>query len=378
MREQGRWGILRIVGIFAWFAAIAAGCAAPEHDCYELRNCPRATRVDAGSEQAGEAGAAGESPFDDAEAGAPPSMRIGHAGESPASSAQVAPPRIVRVSPSDGAVGVAADCALVIQFSQAMASDATEAAYSSTDLPAEAVTFVWSDDAHTLTITPRAPLQYAMAIPAQSYQWGFASGAVDRLGNAIEPSSFRFSTLREAALVVPADPERTGSFTTLGTEGMNNCQRHPKAMYEPTVCVGDDSYDARYTGFLSFDLSALPSNVARFSSVRLLASAITHGAPDQLGVSRVEHLAFGEIGQAALNAAEGSSLGPIYGGQSLPSKTLLQLSLDLTATVGADYFAGNALSQYRLAFERGLENGQWDDLELPTSQIRLSVVYLVP
>ena len=373
MGEQRHWGILRIGAIFAWLAAMGAACAAPEHDCYELRNCPR---VDAGSEQAGEAGAPFAEPFGDA--GAPPSMRIGRAGAGPGSSAAAAPPRILRVSPSDGAVGVAADCALVIEFSQAMASDATETAYRSTDLPPEAVTFTWNDDARVLTITPQVSLKYATAVPAETYQWGFEAGAADRQGNALEPGSFRFSTLREASLLMPADPERTGSFTTLGTEGMNNCQRHPKAMYEPTVCVGDDSYDARYAGFLSFDLSALPSNVARFSSVRLLASAITHGTPDQLGASRVEHLAFGEIGEPALSAIATSSLGPIYGGQSLPSKTLLELSLDLTATVGADYFAGNALSQYRLTFERGLDNGQWDDLELTTSQIRLSVVYLVP
>jgi hypothetical protein len=183
--------------------------------------------------------------------------------------------------------------------------------------------------------------------------------------------------LRQAVLEVPADPELSGNWTSFGSEGVNNCRRNPKASYAPTVCIGDDLYDARYTGFLSFDLSALPANVVAFSSVRLLASATLHGAPDKLGASRFEHVSYDELGSAA-ELAPGALLGPIYGGQSFPSKTQLELSFDVTRTVAEDFAGERRYTQYRLAFERGSENGQWDDIELATSQVRLGVVYLVP
>lgn len=361
------------VGVIA-VAVWLSGCAAIEHDCYEMRNCPR---TDAGSD----AGAGGADAGDES-AGAPQSLFVGRAGSAGSALSDAAapdiPPSIVSVSPSDGAVGVAEDGEIVIVFSQAMDRQATEAAYESEDLPSAAVSVTWSDDDTTLTLRSLEPLRYSQTVPAREYRWGFGDRARDRLGRALPAQSFRFSTLREATLDVPVDPERTGNWTSFGSEGINNCLRKPlKASYAPTVCVGDDLYDARYVGLLSFDLSALPANVVAFSSVRLLASATLHGSPDKLGASRFEHVSFDELGDAALSSA-GSLLGPIYGGQSFPSKTQLELSFDLTRTLSDDFRAGSSRSQYRLRFERGSENGVWDDLELPTSQIRLSVVYLVP
>jgi hypothetical protein len=279
---------------------------------------------------------------------------------------------------------------IVITFSQPMDTAATEAAYESTDLPATALGFSWNDSATTLTLSPRAPLEYALgsdgdseqvALPALVYHYGFNGKAADQLGQALAPVQFAFSTLRQASVELEADGERTGNWTVGEGEGIHNCLRKPKPQYEPTVCIGDDIYNVRYVGFVSFDLSALPKTIAQFSSARLLANALVHGMPRELGASQLEHLTYGELDETALAAAPISAQSPLFVASSLIDQARLTLNLDVRAELADDYehrTARGKRSQYRLAFAKVVNNDHWDDVELPTSSIRLSLSYLVP
>ena len=112
-----------------------------------------------------------------------------------------------------------------------------------------------------------------------------------------------------------------------------------------------------------------------------MASAIVHGTLDGLGANHLEQVAFGEIGAAALGATAHLSLGSLLGEGNYVDKTQIQLSVDLTAAVAADYANRTAranLTQYRVGFSEVLANGHWDDIELPTNDIRLLTTYLVP
>jgi hypothetical protein len=294
------------------------------------------------------------------------------------------------MTPADGALGVRSDAQLVIQFSQPMAKDSVEAAYHSSDLPTAQVSFVWNERRTELTISPTLPLQYAtgaaaadgsVAFSAKAYAFGFHAGASAQNGDALPELAFSFRTLRQVSYAVPADTQLTGSWTDGEGEGIHNCARSAKPPYVATVCVGDDLNNVRYDGFLSFDLSALPAGIVEFSSARLQASARVFGSPERLGDNRLAHVWFAELGPAALSAASLAVLGPFYTAADLPQGTLLLLSQDLTGSVIDDYAnraARAGRSQYRLSFANVTANRDWDDLELPTANIRLATTYLIP
>ena len=383
--------------IFVWGALglAALACSARHHDCYETRNCPEADApIDIGSDDdwwntsdGGEAGQARDpEPGNAGSADTAGSSAAGDGGAPPANG----PARVLRVSPNDGALGVSADARIVIAFNQPMDTAATEAAYESDDLPATELDFSWNESATTLTLSPRSGLRYASgaegagdepAFPARVYHYGLSARAQDRQGQPLAAASFSFSTLRQVNAVLPADAERTGNWTDGEAEGIHNCMRTPKAGYEPTVCVGDDPNNVRYTGFLSFDFSALPSGIERFTSARLLANASVHGTPEALGASRLEYVTYAELGEAALGATAHSAASPLFVAENLIDQAQLALNLDVSSALSNDYEKRDARmnrSQYRLAFAKVLTNAHWDDVELPTSSIRLAVSYLVP
>ncbi len=258
---------------------------------------------------------------------------------------------------------------------------ATEAAYRSSDLPRAALSFSWDEGQRLLTLTPRAPLSYGTATMSLGYHYGFDGTARDERGQALPAVEFSFRTLRQAALELWPDSERSGTWSDAQSEGIHNCSRHPQAPDEPTVCIGDDSQNARYWGFLSFDLGLLPEQATRIDSARLSALANVYGAPEALGQSSLELVAFETLGEAALNAAPRAVLAPFVNAASLATHDPIALSVDLSAPVAEDYENRVALqyrSQYRIGFAQGSANSRWDDLELSTKSIRLAVGYLVP
>ena len=98
------------------------------------------------------------------------------------------PPTLVSSSPANGAVNVAVDAALSLTFSEAIDQNVLNAsAYPEID----AVSFVWSNEGKTLTVTPITPL-----IDNQQYTIVFLPGAFqDLAGNPNTTSTtIRFST----------------------------------------------------------------------------------------------------------------------------------------------------------------------------------------
>ncbi len=391
-----------------WFVA----CSGLNHDCVELRNCrgpeaiiegrPRDDWWENGgtgpSEWPGgfEPGGAG---FDlagapDQAAGAPSAAEAagagqaagaagtaGAAGSTDSVDSPLEPPRVVGVSPIDGARGISNDIRIAIAFSQAMDRAATEAAYHSSDLPRAALSFSWDEGQRVLTLTPRAPLPYGTGAVSLSYHYGFDGTARDLHGRALPAVEFSFRTLRQVALELWPDSERTGNWTDRQDEGIHNCLRHPQAPYEPTVCVGDDPQNVRYWGFLSFDLSAIPAQATQIASARLLALANVYGTPEALGKNCLEHVEFDTLGEAALNAAPSAVLGLFFNAAGLATGSPIALNVDLSAAIAEDYENRIALqhrSQYRIGFAQGSANSRWDDVELPTNGIRLAISYLVP
>ena len=378
-----------------------SACSGDAHDCDETRTCPEPLGfIDAGNfDDWWSAGAAGES---DAASGSTPSAAggaldtAGTAGaggatagdadaDSQAGCASVEP-RVLSVSPADGATGVTSDAVIVITFNCPMDGPAFEAAYHSADLPVSSLTFTWNDTRTAVTLKPKTGLVYQAGpvqpgtepqFAAKQYHFGFSDLGCNSFGRPLASGSFTFATLREASTGLSANPELTGNWTDGEGEGVHNCLRSAAAPYVPTVCIGDDSNNVRYTGFVSFDLSQLPQAIAEFESASLTGSAVTYGATAALGPNLLEHVAFSELGGAALLAPPSESLGAFYAGAGLPNGSRFELVADVTQAVAGDYSDGRR-SQFRLRFAEIAANFGWDDIELPTSDIRLSTTYLLP
>jgi len=383
-------GNCRVYGLILGGFLVPA-CSGFEHDCVETRDCsgPKGFIEAGGADdwwQPSEGGAGGDwgasLPLPEAGSAGAAGSTVGTIGNRPPPGSEA--PGVLVVTPADGATGQHSDQTIVIQFTEPMNSEATEGAYQSNDLPAASVSFTWDDGRTALTITPRAGLPYAagtLATPANTYHWGLDGSARTHAGQALAAVQFSFSTLRQVSSELRADPARTGTWTDGEGEGLHNCVRAAKAPSQPTVCIGDDANNVRYTGFLSFDLSVLPDQITSFVSARLQANAVTYGTPEALGASRLEHVSFEQLGDAALRAAPLVPLGAFWGGPSLLNVTQLVLSEDLTGAVQDDYAnraARQSRSQYRLGFAQLSADGSWDDLELPTNGIRLGLTYLLP
>ena len=120
----------------------------------------------------------------------------------PPAAGDTTPPSIVSVTPASGTVGVTSDSVITVTFSEAMDRAATVAAYTSTELPATAVTFEWNAAGTILTIRPKNPLAYKQVgelhEPAMQYSIGFTTAARDLAGNPLAAFTSIFKTLRAA------------------------------------------------------------------------------------------------------------------------------------------------------------------------------------
>jgi hypothetical protein len=393
---RGNWAV---VGLVCGLSGLAvSACSGAEHDCSETRTCHAPVGyIDAGNFDnwwsagaSGEDSSSGDPQGADADAAATISQG-GEGGESPADpSGNGELARVSGVSPADGATGVDSDAEIVITFSGPVDESAIEAAYQSSDLPAAALTFVWNAGRTALTLKPKSALTFqagapdasgAVSFPPKTYHYGFNLLACATSNALFAGCDFSFSTLRQASSELAAIPSRTGNWTDGEGEGIHDCLRSAKAPYVPTVCIGDDSNNVRYTGFVSIDLSPLPVGIVRFSSARLTADALVYGSPSELGPSLLEHVAFGVLSQAALTAPTLANFGAFYSGTGLASGSHLELSEDVASAVTADYASRRTddnLTQYRLSFANIDPEGVWDDIELPTSGIQLSTIYLLP
>lgn len=301
---------------FIFLAALAAPALAACSQA-DLDPGAAASEGEAGSDglagQAGSGGAFGSTTSDDArsDAGAPGAAGAGNAGEtnggyhrshSPKpgvrtpSAVDTAAPRIVAVSPENGARGVTADALVRIEFSEPMDEASTVAAYRSSSLSAEDVTFIWNETHTVLAIRPEQPLRYAKAtlepgaaptLPPESYAYAFSSEARDLAGNPLTglgtDAPISFATLRQLSQQLAAVPELSGTLLS-----------HDQA---PPLF-----------GFLSFDLDELPAGISR-----LLSGAVHPGKglePNAVAPLELRFVSahFAVLDESAITAGPGTLL----------------------------------------------------------------------
>jgi Bacterial Ig-like domain len=199
-------------------------------------------------------------------------------------------PTVVSVDPPDGATGVKSDAIITITFSAAMDTEATQAAYQSTDLLPSDVSFYWSDDATVLEIEPTNFLEYARGsgttFAAKQYAFSITDLAKDANGNSLSPFSSSFSTLRAV------------SNTCLGIVNLEGAAFSNSAvdLNGSVIEVGDYSDNGGVRGFFSFDLSTcLPPEGYPVSYAELnMYKIVTEGKPQELGFMTLEHLDYGD------------------------------------------------------------------------------------
>jgi hypothetical protein len=199
-------------------------------------------------------------------------------------------PIVLSVDPPDGATGVTSDAIITITFSKAMNTEATQAAYESSDLLPSDVDFFWNDEATVLEIEGKNFLEYARGegttFPAKQYVFGITAAAKDIDGNSLEPFSSSFSTLRAIS------NSCLGMLDLEGQVQSNNAI----ALNGSVIEVGDSSDSSSIRGFFSFDLSpCLPPDGQPVSYAELnLYKFVTDGNPQELGFLTPEHLDFGD------------------------------------------------------------------------------------
>jgi hypothetical protein len=159
----------------------------------------------------------------------------------------------------------------VIEFSEPMDEVATESAYTSENLPSEAVAFSWNETGTELTVTPNEDLLFAIGwvaedIVAQRYQYGL-SGATDLAGNALADLNVHFDTARMVLAVAPV--------VNIATGAVNLSTGVPVAMFGS----GDTESGEVYRGYVTFELPTLPEE--RIDSLILFQTQQTAvaGAP---------------------------------------------------------------------------------------------------
>ncbi|WP_309571825.1 Ig-like domain-containing protein [Deinococcus sp.] len=168
-------------------------------------------------------------------------------------------PSVVSISPANGERGVLADASIVVTFSKAMDQAATQAAYRSADLSAAAVTFAWNTDSTVLSIQPNAPLAVAhgssFTLPAKRYEFSLTGTAKDKAGTTLGLTNSGFTTLRNITVVLPSVPALDGEEYREGSSFVT-------VLNAPVLYVGDTLNNGGILGLLTFDLSAIPADLA--------------------------------------------------------------------------------------------------------------------
>jgi hypothetical protein len=263
--------------------------------------------------------------------------------------ADVTSPSVLSVSPSIDASGVKADQPIVITFSEPMSQGATQAAYQSADLPASSVSFLWNSDSTTLTLKPKAPLEYAMgeagtdfarAPQAKRYVFQVGPMATDIAGNALALFSSSFTTLRRVGM------EFRGP---IGMDGAVDSQGLVDAS-SGFINIGDGVNDEQKKGFFSFDIRALPVEISAIESaiMRIYHSTGT-GTSASLGNLTVEHVTYTSLVPILFSSP---SLAKLNTFPLVPTDTYGETLVTDAFRKDVELRASQASrSQYRLAFD---------------------------
>jgi len=281
------------------------------------------------------------------------------------------PPELLSAFPGDGYRGFKASDQIVLEFSEPMDTASVEAAFMLTrdGVTAWPVTLTWEDDGRRVRIQPNPPLPYSPNANDETFFWKLADTAKDPAGNPL-PQSYeaRFTTLRTLTVRLPAEAIDGMTFSPPGTVELSNST----ATY---TWVGDrDTGKCAYT-FFSFDMSALPSDLAFLQDAVLLAYASgVVGTPytDLGGVLELDHVDYGET----LEDAD-AALPPLTDANGDPETRQASTSWTsgwyavpaLQDWLQQDLEAGRAHFQLRYRFPAcSDDDGQHDYLSLATSE----------
>jgi hypothetical protein len=278
-------------------------------------------------------------------------------------------PSIVSTFPEHGATGVLAKDVIVIEFSEPMDQEATEAAYASEDLPSEGVTFSWNETSTELTITPNEDLLFAVGwvpadIVAERYQYAL-SGASDLAGNALPDLDVQFDTARMVLTVAPVVDIATGA--------VNLSTGASVAMFGS----GDSASGEVYRGYVTFELPPLPAE--RLDSLILFQTQqnAVSGAPFTNLVTEDHALC---LMPASFSNAEDVELmempKPFANLSTAPE--LGERSVDVTSVVEPLYEAEKSWAQFVIEFATPTDGvGDDDAVTFDLEQTWLAIGYLL-
>jgi len=287
-----------------------------------------------------------------------------------------AAPVVSSVVPADGARAMLPDADVVFTFSAPMDTRSVEAAYASSELPATAVSFAWSAGDTVLRVRPNAPLHVnsgvdSATVQAASYVIDIGSAATDKAGVPLVPKHLNFNVVRSITkeLAAVQDRDLTGNWRTDDSYGSIYCERA-----DTTICIGDGA--GVYTGFVTFPLNDLPSDVVSISAAELSSTVeLLLGDPfGALGTLRVEHAEFNLIGTEALSAS------PLAAAKALSSSATgaQRMSTDVLAEVRSDW-GTRARSQFRLFFDTATNSDAVaDQVICDWASAQLTLTYWLP
>lgn len=279
------------------------------------------------------------------------------------------PPRVLSSSPGDDERGVPSDAPIVIRFSEPMNRDQT----ASTVAFRGAQAFLeWDELGTELSLLPVNELEYARGldpaiVKALAYSLFVGQSATDLAGNALGSDyTATFYTARELSRALPQIP------TLMGYAIDSENPRASAVAADPAV---GDALDQSESGFISFDLSVLPSDIRAVTSATLTARQYqVTGDPYQMGSMMLEQISF-SAAQAVLTTPAKTSFGVLFADAATETATIDVTSAVQTLLAEGGDSAG--LVQFRFAFERASNpNGVTDEVRL--LPVKLDVSYLAP
>lgn len=189
-------------------------------------------------------------------------------------------PQIVSVSPTTGSLGNADSSTIVVTFSEAMDTGATQAAYNSGSVGIRQnvgeVTYSWSTDHKVLTIMPNSPLNYAIApAAAQNYSYYLSTAAKSAAGVFLASqynASFKTS-VKHLNEVHYSDFGKDAAISGGFLAGIYTVT--PPSL---SMTIGDDALNSTQAAYLTFDLSSLPASV-QSSTILAADLKVTPSAP---------------------------------------------------------------------------------------------------
>jgi hypothetical protein len=289
-----------------------------------------------------------------------------------AASEDLDPPELIALVPSDASEGVLPEAEITFVFSEPMDEAATEAAYRSDRLPADAVEMRWSADGKTLTVTPISPLAVAEGddleqLEAERYGITLTTSARDLAGNQLAaPVELEFTTARRITAALAPIPELSGSLAQGGTTTLTGC------------LVGDNKDDEAIRLGLSFSLAQVPERVLRFERVVLGAEQVTaSGAGETSVFASHDTIAVAQAWFEAIVDLHAAAWVPI----GLFSDDAVDgwRELDVTDALVQSRALDEERIQFRLGFTVASDHdGAWDTSSFECASMVLDLSYLLP